>query len=66
MPHVVIKLYPGRTDEQKTLLAGQIVKDVAAIAGCAEKSVSVAIELKKTLESRPLPAVNRKTHGHRA
>ena len=44
MPHVIIKLYPGRTDEQKTKLAGEIVKDIVAIAKCEAKSVSVAIE----------------------
>ena len=44
MPHVIIKLYPGRTDEQKKKLANEIVKDIVAIAKCEETSVSVAIE----------------------
>jgi len=44
MPHVIVKLYPGRSEEQKTRLAEEIVKDVVAIAKCEEKSVSVAIE----------------------
>jgi 4-oxalocrotonate tautomerase len=44
MPHVIIKLYPGRSEEQKTKLANEIVKDVVAIAKCEEKSVSVAFE----------------------
>jgi len=44
MPHVIVKLYPGRTEEQKKQLADEIVRDVVAIAKCAEKSVSVAIE----------------------
>ncbi len=44
MPHVIIKLYPGRTEEQKYRLAEAITKDVVAIAKCEEKSVSVAIE----------------------
>lgn len=44
MPHVIVKLYPGRTEEQKARLAEEIVKDVVAIAKCEEKSVSVAIE----------------------
>ena len=43
MPHVIVKLYPGRTEEQKRRLAGKIVRDVVEIAKCAEKSVSVAI-----------------------
>jgi 4-oxalocrotonate tautomerase len=44
MPHVVIKLYPGRSDQQKSRLAEQIVKDVTATLNCGEESVSVAIE----------------------
>jgi len=44
MPHVIVKLYPGRLDQQKTRLAEEIAKDVVAIAGCKEKSVSVAFE----------------------
>ena len=44
MPHVIVKLYPGRSEEQKTKLADEIVKDVVAIAKCEEKSVSVAFE----------------------
>ena len=44
MPHVIVKLYPGRTKEQKRRLADEIVRDVVDIAKCAEKSVSVAIE----------------------
>lgn len=44
MPHVIVKLYPGRSEEQKTRLAEEIVKDVVAIAKCEEESVSVAIE----------------------
>ena len=44
MPHVIVKLRPGRSESQKTRLAEQIVKDVVAIAKCDEGSVSVAIE----------------------
>ena len=44
MPHVIVKLYPGRSDGQKARLAEEIVKDVVAIAKCEEKSVSVAFE----------------------
>jgi 4-oxalocrotonate tautomerase len=44
MPHIIVKLFPGRTREQKQRLADEIVKDVVAIAKCAEKSVSVAFE----------------------
>jgi 4-oxalocrotonate tautomerase len=44
MFHVIVKLYPGRSEEQKIRLADEIVKDVVAIGKCDEKSVSVAIE----------------------
>jgi 4-oxalocrotonate tautomerase len=44
MPHVIVKLLPGRSEQQKARLAEEIVKDVVAIAKCEEKSVSVAIE----------------------
>ena len=44
MPHVIVKLYPGRTKAQKRHLTEEIVRDVVDIAKCAEKSVSVAIE----------------------
>jgi 4-oxalocrotonate tautomerase len=44
MPHVIVKLYPGRSEQQKIKLAEEIVKDVVAIAKCEEKSVSVAFE----------------------
>ncbi len=44
MPHVVVKLYPGRSEQQKIKLAEEIFNDVLAIIRCEEKSISVAIE----------------------
>ena len=44
MPHVIVKLYPGRSEQQKARLADEIVRDVVAIGKCEEKSVSLAIE----------------------
>ncbi len=44
MPHVILELYPGRSEQQKIRLAEEIVKDVVAIVNCEEKSVSVAIQ----------------------
>jgi 4-oxalocrotonate tautomerase len=44
MPHIIVKLYPGRTDEQKQRLADEITRDVVRFARCEEKSVSVAFE----------------------
>lgn len=43
MPHVIVKLYPGRSEQQKIQLAEAIVKDIVAIAKCEEKSVSLTI-----------------------
>ena len=44
MPHIIVKLYPGRSEQQKVDLASAIVKDVVKIASCEEASVSIAIE----------------------
>ena len=44
MPHVHLKLYAGKTDEQKQKLAELITRAVMDGAGCAERSVSVSIE----------------------
>ena len=44
MPHVIVKMYEGRSPEQKARLADAIARDIAEIAGCAESAVSVAIE----------------------
>jgi 4-oxalocrotonate tautomerase len=43
MPHVIVKLHPGRSEQQKTRLAERIVKDVMTTLDSAEESVSVAI-----------------------
>jgi 4-oxalocrotonate tautomerase len=43
-PHIIVKLYPGRSEEQKIRLAEAIVNDVVSIIKCGEESVSVAIE----------------------
>jgi len=44
MPHVIIKLWPGKSEKQKVDLAEAILKDVVDIIGSAEDSISVAIE----------------------
>ena len=44
MPHVLIKMYPGRTAKQKQRLATAITECVASIVKCEEKYVSVAVE----------------------
>ena len=44
MPHVVVKLWPGKSEKQKIRLAEEIVKDVMAVLHYGEESVSLAIE----------------------
>ena len=50
MPHVVVKLWPGKSEQQKTRLAEEIVKDVMAVLHYGDESVSVAIEEVKASE----------------
>jgi len=44
MPHVIVKLWPGKSVQQKQLLADKINRDVVDVLGCGEEAVSVAIE----------------------
>ncbi|HZP85766.1 MAG TPA: tautomerase family protein [Burkholderiales bacterium] len=44
MPHVIVKMYPGRSEAQKRKLAEQILEDVVATLDSSERSVSIAIE----------------------
>ena len=44
MPHVVVKLWPGKSEKQKIRLAEEIVKDVMTVLHYGEESVSLAIE----------------------
>jgi 4-oxalocrotonate tautomerase len=44
MPHIVVKLYPGKSAEQKALLTDAIVREVMGIFGSGPQSVSVAFE----------------------
>ena len=44
MPHVLVKLYAGRTDQQKAKLAEAITKTVMAALKLEEQSISVAVE----------------------
>jgi len=44
MPHVIIKLWPGKSEQQKMRLANAITKNVMDILNYGEESVSVAIE----------------------
>jgi len=44
MPHIIVKLHPGRSEQQKKRLTKEIVEVVVAIAECKEEVVSVAFE----------------------
>jgi 4-oxalocrotonate tautomerase len=44
MPHVIVKLWPGKSEKQKTELAQEITKDVMRVLHYGEESVSVAME----------------------
>jgi 4-oxalocrotonate tautomerase len=43
MPHVIVKMYAGKTDEEKTKLASEITK-AFNVCGWADGAVSVAVE----------------------
>lgn len=44
MPHVIVKLWPGKTEEQKKDLSDRIAKALTESLGVEDKSISVALE----------------------
>lgn len=44
MPHVVVKHWPGPTEEQKAELTARLVQAVRDVFGSSEASLSVALE----------------------
>ena len=44
MPHVIVKLWPAKSEDQKNRLAEAITKNIIDILPYGEKSVSVAME----------------------
>ena len=44
MPHVIVKLLAGRTEQQKARIAEEVTKAIMATTGNGEDAVSVAIE----------------------
>ena len=44
MPHIIVKLYPGRTKEQKIELTDRIVQALIETVNVDESSVSVSFE----------------------
>ena len=50
MPHVIVKLHSGRSEQQKSKLGELITQAVMTGARCAQQSVSVVIEDVETAE----------------
>ena len=44
MPHVIVKLWPGKSEAQKRRLAERIARAVMDVLDYGEESVSVAME----------------------
>lgn len=44
MPHVTVKLWPGKTDQQKKELAERIAGDVMEVLNYGDEAVSVSFE----------------------
>jgi 4-oxalocrotonate tautomerase len=62
MPHVVVKMYPGSTEEQKIRLSEEITKAIMKVLNKPESSISIAIEdidknewMKKVYETEIAP-----------
>jgi 4-oxalocrotonate tautomerase len=44
MPHIIVKLQSGRSEQQKARIAEAVTKAIMTSANCAEESVSVSIK----------------------
>jgi 4-oxalocrotonate tautomerase len=44
MPHVIVKLWPGKSEAQKAKLAAEITRAVTAVLNYGDEAVSVAME----------------------
>jgi len=44
MPHVIVKLWPGKTTEQKTTLCEKITEALKTSMDVPDSSISIAIE----------------------
>lgn len=52
MPHIIVKLWPGKSEAQKQQLATRITEDVMKVFHYGEESISVAFEEVKASEWR--------------
>ncbi len=44
MPHVLVKMYPGKSDEEKKRLADALAKAITSTLSVGDELVSVAIQ----------------------
>lgn len=44
MPHIIVKLWPGRSEDQKEALALRLTEAMQEALAADEKSISIAIE----------------------
>jgi 4-oxalocrotonate tautomerase len=44
MPHIIVKLWPGESEQQKQKLTDEVTKQVMRVLNHGEESVSVGIE----------------------
>ncbi|MCG1024304.1 MULTISPECIES: tautomerase family protein [Dehalobacter] len=44
MPHIIVKLWPGRSDEQKIALADKMAEAMTEIMGIPDNNISVSFE----------------------
>ena len=44
MPHVIVKLWPGKSEQQNRRLAEAITRDITTVLHYGDESVSVALE----------------------
>ena len=44
MPHISVKMYAGRSEEQKQAIAAALAEAMMASSGCSDASLSISIE----------------------
>lgn len=44
MPHVIVKLWPGRSEEDKEVLAQKLAQTMTEVMGIPDKNISVSFE----------------------
>ena len=65
MPHVIVKLWPGKSEEQKNRLAEEITRDVMEVLNFGAESVSVALQEVESQDWAQDPvSAKMRTHHH--